>query len=172
MKKTNKVISLVLALVMALSILVVIPTASATSTVRINEVNANVGYSIVYNIYLQTDEKANTMEGSIPITLKMVPSCIFPMIIPKSIVVTTAWLAVWLAILSELAATIKVCNARLDFTSSTISRTFTGSFLFAVLTPTKFSGLSIFDTPIQQRISPTADTARQTLQDAASISTE
>ena len=63
MKKTNKVISLVLALVMALSILVVIPTASATSTVRINEVNANVGYSIVYNIYLQTDEKANTMEG-------------------------------------------------------------------------------------------------------------
>ena len=30
MKKTNKVISLVLALVMALSILVVIPTASAT----------------------------------------------------------------------------------------------------------------------------------------------
>ena len=47
MKKTNKVISLVLALVMALSILVVIPTASATSTVRINEVNANVGYSIV-----------------------------------------------------------------------------------------------------------------------------
>ena len=63
MKKTNKVISLVLALVMALSILVVIPTASATSTVRINEVNANVGYSIVYNIYLQTDEKAKTMEG-------------------------------------------------------------------------------------------------------------
>ncbi len=63
MKKTNKVISLVLALVMALSILVVIPTASAASTVRINEVNANVGYSIVYNIYLQTDEKANTMEG-------------------------------------------------------------------------------------------------------------
>lgn len=63
MKKTNKVISLVLALVMALSILVVIPTASATSTVRINEVNANVGYSIVYNIYLQTDEKANAMEG-------------------------------------------------------------------------------------------------------------
>ena len=63
MKKTNKVISLVLALVMALSILVVIPTASAASTVRINEVNANVGYSIVYNIYLQTDEKANAMEG-------------------------------------------------------------------------------------------------------------
>ena len=52
MKKTNKVISLVLALVMALSILVVIPTASATSTVRINEVNANVGYSIVYNLSL------------------------------------------------------------------------------------------------------------------------
>ncbi len=63
MKKTNKVISLVLALVMALSILVVIPTASAASTVRINEVNANVGYSIVYNIYLQTDEKASVMEG-------------------------------------------------------------------------------------------------------------
>lgn len=64
MKKTNKVISLVLTLVMALSILVVIPTtASAATTVRINEVDASVGHTIVYDMYLQTDEKANVMEG-------------------------------------------------------------------------------------------------------------
>ena len=95
-----------------------------------------------------------------------------PIIIPKSIVVTTAWLAVWLAILSELAATIKVCKARLDFTNSTISLNLTGSFFFVVLTPLKFSGLSMFVTPIQHKISPTAETATQTLHAAASISTE
>ena len=61
---------------------------------------------------------AKMIEGSIPITLKIVPSCILPIIIPNSIVVTTAWLAVWLAILSELAATMNVCSARLDLTSS------------------------------------------------------
>ena len=115
---------------------------------------------------------AKMIEGSIPITLKIVPSCILPIIIPNSIVVTTAWLAVWLAILSELAATMNVCSARLDLTSSHISFTFTGSAFFLLATPTKFSGLSISDTAMQQRSNPTPDTATQTMQDAASISTE
>lgn len=64
MKKTKKILSLVLTLVMALSMLVVFPSsASAATKVRINEVEANVGYSIVYNIYLQADAKAKKMEG-------------------------------------------------------------------------------------------------------------
>ena len=46
---------------------------------------------------------AKMIEGSIPITLRMVASPIFPMIIPESIVVITAWLAVCCAILSEAA---------------------------------------------------------------------
>ena len=49
---------------MALSMMIIGPaTASAAETVRINEVYPQVGYSIVYNLYLQTDTDAATLQG-------------------------------------------------------------------------------------------------------------
>ncbi len=49
---------------------------------------------------------ANMMEGAIPITLSMVPSPIFPIRMPESMVVITAWEAVCCAILSDACAAI------------------------------------------------------------------
>ena len=61
---SKKLLSVVLVVIMAFSMLVIGPaTASAAETVRINEVYPQVGYSIVYNLYLQTDTEVDELQG-------------------------------------------------------------------------------------------------------------
>lgn len=61
---SKKLLSVTLVVIMAISMLVMGPaSASAASTVRINEVYPQKGYSIVYNLYVQTNFEASTVEG-------------------------------------------------------------------------------------------------------------
>lgn len=61
---SKKLLSVVLVAIMAFSMLIIGPASvSAAETVRINEVYPQVGYSIVYNLYLQTDTKVADLQG-------------------------------------------------------------------------------------------------------------
>lgn len=64
MKISKKLLSLALTVILAVSMMIIAPiSSSAASTVRINEVYPQVGYHIVYDIYLQTTQEAGTVEG-------------------------------------------------------------------------------------------------------------
>lgn len=64
MSRSKKILSLVLTVIMAVTMMTVAPaTASAASTVRINEVYPEVGQKILYNLYVQTDSVVAEMKG-------------------------------------------------------------------------------------------------------------
>lgn len=64
MSISKKLLSIIMAAVMAVTLLVAVPTASAAETVRINEVeNVTVGQKILYDFYVQTDSTVGALEG-------------------------------------------------------------------------------------------------------------
>lgn len=64
MSRSKKILSIVLTVIMAVSMLVVAPaSASAAENVRINEVYPEVGQKILYDFYVQTSSTVSNMEG-------------------------------------------------------------------------------------------------------------
>ncbi|MBQ9673414.1 MAG: Ig-like domain-containing protein [Ruminococcus sp.] len=66
MSISKKLLSTAMAVMMVISLLTVVPTATAAeSTVRINEVNAKVGQNILYDFYVQAGTSLKGLEGKI-----------------------------------------------------------------------------------------------------------
>jgi hypothetical protein len=65
MSISKKLLSVIMTVIMAASMLVAIPaTASAaTDSVRINETTAKVGYKVLYDFYVQTKSDVTALEG-------------------------------------------------------------------------------------------------------------
>jgi hypothetical protein len=64
MSISKKLLSVITAVLMVATMMFAIPaTASAAGTVRINEVNAQVGQQVLYDFYVQTGSQVNNLEG-------------------------------------------------------------------------------------------------------------